>query len=77
MGVRISRSWRRTPPAGHLEVLTLRLYNPQSRQWSLHTANGKLGTISVPTIGEFKNGRGEFFDTEPFNGGNIFGRNVW
>jgi hypothetical protein len=24
--------------------------------------------MSQPTIGEFKNGRGEFFDQEPFNG---------
>jgi hypothetical protein len=64
-------------PAGHLEVLSLRLYNPQSRQWSLNTASSRSGTISVLTIGEFKNGRGEFFDTEPFNGRSIFVRNVW
>jgi hypothetical protein len=64
-------------PAGHLEVLSLRLYNPQSHQWSLNTANSKSGTISVPTIGEFKNGRGEFFDTEPFDGRNVLVRNVW
>jgi hypothetical protein len=64
-------------PAGHLEVLSLRLYNPQSHQWSLNTASSRSGTISVPTIGEFKNGRGEFFDTEPFNGRSILVRNVW
>ena len=64
-------------PAGHLEVLSLRLYNPQSHQWSLNTASSRSGTISVPTIGEFKDGRGEFFDTEPFNGRNILVRNVW
>ena len=64
-------------PTGHLEVLSLRLYNPQSQQWSLNTASSRSGTISVPTIGEFKNGRGEFFDTEPFKGRNILVRNVW
>jgi hypothetical protein len=63
--------------AGHLEVLSLRLYDPQSHQWSLDTANSKSGTISVPTIGEFKNGRGEFFDTEPIGGRSILVRNVW
>ncbi len=77
MGARILRNLRRTVPAGHLEVLSLRLYNPQSHQWSLNTASSRSGTISVPTIGEFKNGRGEFFDTEPFNGRNILVRNVW
>lgn len=64
-------------PAGHLEVLSLRLYNPQSHQWSLNTASSRSGTISVPTVGEFKDGRGEFFDIEPFNGRSILVRNVW
>jgi hypothetical protein len=64
-------------PAGHLEVLSLRLYNPQSHQWSLNTASSRSGTISVPTIGEFNNGRGEFFDIEPFNGRSVLVRNVW
>lgn len=64
-------------PAGHLEVLSLRLYDPQAHQWSLNTASSKGGTISVPTIGEFKNGRGEFFDTEPINGRSILVRNIW
>src|SRR6266851_1362098 len=40
--------------SGHLQVLSLRLYDPQSRQWSLNTANANVGTVSVPTIGEFK-----------------------
>jgi hypothetical protein len=64
-------------PTGHIEVLSLRLYDPKARQWSLNTANVRGGTLSVPTIGEFKNGRGEFYDQEPFNGRNILVRNVW
>jgi len=64
-------------PSGHLEVLSLRLYDPQAHQWSLNTANSKGGTISVPTVGEFKNGRGEFYDAEPINGRSVLVRNVW
>jgi hypothetical protein len=64
-------------PAGHIEVLSLRLYDPLANQWSLNTASSKGGTISVPTIGEFKNGRGEFFDTEPIDGRNVLVRNIW
>ncbi len=64
-------------PGSHLEVLSLRLYNPQSRQWSLNSANSRGGTLSVPTVGEFKNGRGEFFDQEEINGRVILVRNVW
>jgi len=63
--------------SGHLEVLSLRLYDPQSHQWSLSSANSKSGTLSQPIIGEFRNGRGEFFDQEPFNGRTILVRNVW
>ena len=55
-------------PAGHIEALSLRLYNPQSRQWSLNFANSAAGTMAVPTIGEFRNGRGEFYDQETLNG---------
>jgi hypothetical protein len=64
-------------PSGHVEGLSLRLYNPQSRQWSLNFANSSDGTMSVPTIGEFRNGRGEFFDQETLNGRAIYVRNVF
>ena len=55
-------------PTGHIEALSLRLYNPQSRQWSLNFANSAAGTMAVPTIGEFRNGRGEFYDQETLSG---------
>ncbi len=55
-------------PGGHLEVLSLRLYNPQSRQWSLNVATSGGGTLGQPTIGRFTNGRGEFIDQETFDG---------
>jgi hypothetical protein len=61
-------------PSGHLEFLSLRLYNPQAHQWSLHFASSNSATFSVPMIGEFKNGRGEFYDEEPFNGRTILVR---
>jgi hypothetical protein len=64
-------------PTGHIEALSLRLYNPQSHQWSLNFANSAQGAISVPTVGEFKNNRGEFYDQEPFNDRTILVRNVF
>jgi len=64
-------------PAGHLQGLSLRLYDPTSRQWSLNFANANGGGMSVPTVGEFKNGRGEFYDQESFNGRMILVKNVW
>jgi hypothetical protein len=53
--------------AGHLELLSLRLYNPAAHQWSLNVASSKGGSLGVPTIGEFRNGRGEFIDQESYN----------
>jgi hypothetical protein len=63
-------------PGGHFEGLSLRLYNPQSHQWSLNFSNSNGGTLSQPTIGEFKDGRGEFFDQETLNGRAIYVRFV-
>ena len=63
-------------PAGHIEGLSLRLYNPESRQWSLNFVNSRAGTLSQPTIGEFRNGRGEFFDQEFLEGRAILVRFV-
>src|SRR4030095_4651852 len=62
-------------PAGHIEGVGLRLYNPEANQWSLNWANSTEGIINKPMIGEFKDGRGEFFDQEEFNGRMILARN--
>lgn len=62
-------------PAGHIEGLGLRLYNPEARQWSLNWANSREPVMGTPMIGEFRNGRGEFIDREPFNERTIFVRN--
>ncbi|MDB5086908.1 MAG: hypothetical protein JWR09_902 [Mucilaginibacter sp.] len=64
-------------PSGHIEDLLLFLYNPQSHQWSLNAAASNDGTMGTPMTGEFKNGRGEFFDQEPFKGRTVLVRQVW
>ncbi|HEV2854363.1 MAG TPA: hypothetical protein VHC97_16335 [Thermoanaerobaculia bacterium] len=63
-------------PAGRIEALSLRLYNPESHQWSLNYSNSQSGTMSPPSIGEFKNGRGEFISQETLNGRAILVRFV-
>jgi hypothetical protein len=65
-------------PTGHKESMTLRLYNPETRQWNLYWASSKGGVLGQPpTTGEFKNGRGEFFDGELFKGKAIFVHDQW
>lgn len=39
--------------------------------------NQQRGDLNQPSIGEFKNGRGEFLDQEPVNGRAILVRLVW
>src|SRR5262245_41633643 len=63
-------------PAGHIEGLSLRLYNPESRQWSLNFSNSAGGTLSPPTIGEFHDGRGEFYSQETLGGRTLYVRFV-
>jgi len=65
-------------PTGHIEGLTVRLFNPQSHQWRLYWANSKDGVLSLPPpTGEFRNGRGEFIDQEPYKGRAILVRYSW
>ena len=54
-------------PAGRIEGLSLRLYNPESRKWSLNFANIRDGELTMPSIGEFKDGRGEFYNKDTYN----------
>jgi hypothetical protein len=63
-------------PAGHFEALSLRLYDPRSQQWSLNFSGLGSGSMGVPAIGRFRNGRGEFFNQETLNGRAILVRFV-
>src|SRR5262245_66649729 len=38
-------------PAGHIEGLSLRLYNPEARQWSLNFANSAARMMTRPVSG--------------------------
>jgi len=64
------------PGGQHFQGLSLRLYNPQSHQWSLNFSNAGDGTLATPTVGQFKDGRGEFYDQETYNGRAILVRFV-
>ncbi len=61
-------------PAGRLELLSLRLYNPEARQWSLHAASIRSGTLFPPVVGAFKAGRGAFYGVDTVDGRTILAR---
>jgi hypothetical protein len=64
-------------PSGHLEFLSLRLYNPRAHQWSLNFASSGDATLGTPMVGEFKNGRGDFYDQEVVGDRSLFVRFVF
>ena len=47
----------------HIKAQTLRLYNPDTRQWSIYLLDLDKGVLSTPpVVGEFNGNRGEFYD---------------
>ena len=71
------QKWQADGPAGHIEGLTLRIYDPRSRQWNLYGADRGGGTLGPVVVGEFRDGRGVFVDQEPVNGRMALVRSVW
>ena len=63
-------------PAGRIQAMSLRLYDPASNQWSLHSASIRGGGVSPPAVGRFMGGRGEFLSEEEFDGHPILVRFV-
>jgi hypothetical protein len=63
--------------SGILQGFTLRLFDPKSEQWSIYWADSLRAILLSPMVGSFKNGRGEFYDQEPFESKRIFSRFVW
>jgi hypothetical protein len=62
----------------HIQGLALRFYNPVTHQWSIWWANAKDGAMyPPPVVGEFKDGRGEFYDQDVFEGRTVLTRFVW
>ncbi len=63
-------------PAGRVEGTSLRLYNPQARQWSLNFASAGGGVLTPAPIGAFRKGCGEFYAQDSWEGRAILVRFV-
>ncbi|ALN86397.1 hypothetical protein LC55x_3134 [Lysobacter capsici] len=55
-------------PSGRIQGVSLRLYDAQSRQWSIHYANIAAGALTAPMLGDFRHGRGEFHGDDTLDG---------
>lgn len=59
------------------EGMTLRLFNPQTRLWSIYWADSNAVVLDVPQVGSFENGTGEFFAHDIFEGKPIIVKFNW
>lgn len=64
----VDRFWCTFPDGKPLEGMTLRLFDPSSRLWSLYWADDRSGQLQPPVIGRFENGRGEFSGNDTLAG---------
>ena len=56
-------------PSGKIEGVSLRLYNPQSHQWSLNFASYRDGMLTAPVYGSFDTKvRGTFYGQDMLDG---------
>jgi hypothetical protein len=64
-------------PKGHWEGMTVFLYDPDARRWSMNFANSAVGAFTTPMVGRFVNGRGELEGSDTLDGRPILVRAMW
>lgn len=63
---------------GTVQLLSLRWFNPTTLEWNLDFATPNGGTLGIPAVGHFKNGRVDFYDYETINGRSVLVRfSLW
>ena len=62
---------------GPIRAISLRLFNPSSKEWSIFWSTDKTGALDIPMIGGFKDGRGEFYAQEVNDGKRVYSRFIW
>jgi hypothetical protein len=65
-------------PGGAYCAVTLRSYDPQTKQWSIWWLDGRNpGTLDTPVVGSFRDGVGTFYADDRFAGKPIRIRFLW
>ena len=57
--------------------MTLRLFNPATRTWSLYWASNRDGVLEPPVVGRFENGVGTFIGRDTHKGTPVLARFTW
>lgn len=59
------------------EGMTLRLFNPLTRLWSIYWADSNKAVLDPPVFGSFDNNTGTFYGKDIFSGKNIIVKFNW
>lgn len=59
------------------EGMSLRLFDPKTKLWSIYWADSNVGRLDIPVVGSFENGIGEFYGQDEYNGKKIIVRFKW
>lgn len=83
-----TQSWQVLGGAGNIDEvrfldwdftgLSVRLYKPQTREWSIYWASTRIGELALPpVVGGFTDGVGLFYSEEDYEGQPITVRYKW
>jgi hypothetical protein len=83
-----TRAWRLFDGAAHVDEvrfldwgftgLSVRLYNPETEEWSIYWASTRIGQLALPPVaGRFTDGVGLFYSEETYEGRDIVVRYRW
>lgn len=64
-------------PEGSYTGATLRLYDPDTDQWTITWSDSRYPTLDPPIVGRFESGRGLFQGADTFEGRPIRVRFIW
>jgi|SRR5687767_3588315 len=59
------------------EGMSLRLFNPQTRLWSIYWANSETVVLDVPQVGSFEDKIGRFYARDTYEDKNIIVQFCW
>jgi hypothetical protein len=61
----------KTPEGKPYEGMTLRIFNPTTKLWSIYWADSNHYMLDVPVVGSFEKGIGKFYSRDKFDGKQI------
>ncbi|MCA2219622.1 hypothetical protein [Nonomuraea aurantiaca] len=65
-------------PTRGFSGLTIRIFNPDTKQWSIYWASTSRGALDTsPMVGAFDGDRGEFYGEEQHEGASVRCRFIW